>query len=47
MEVVAELAELTSGDVNEIMMSITLKNEWFNRIMNNYNHYCPDKIQDM
>lgn len=37
MEVVAELAELTSGDINEIMMSITLKNEWFNRIMNNYN----------
>lgn len=37
MEVVAELAELTSGDVNEIMMSITLKNDRFNRIMNNYN----------
>ena len=37
MEVVAELAEQTSDDVNEIMMSITLKNERFNRIMNNYN----------
>lgn len=37
IEVVAELAELTSGDVNEIMMSITQKNERFNRIMHNYN----------
>lgn len=41
-EVIAELAELTSGDVNEIMMSITLRNDRFNRIMNNY--YLKDAI---
>lgn len=37
MEVIAKLSELISGNANEIMMSITLKNDSFNRIMNNYN----------
>lgn len=42
IEVIAELAKLTSGDVNEIMMSITFRNDRFNRIMNNY--YLKDAI---